>query len=158
MSVGGNGARGATRGTNTRKGTRRGRGKADEKGRRDDVTMGEHEGVAHGVSRGAGVAKKTKTGGELNPFSNGQGARGRGAVRMGKVVRASADVGVGGKEEKVPRNRHGEGGGAEDDEQDDEEDEVQGSGFRAQGLGLGRMMNKMMKKMRFRAQGSGFRV
>ena len=125
MSVGGNGAVRATRETNTRKGTRRGRGKAGEKGRRDDVTMGEHDGVAQGASRGAGQAKKTKAGGAPNPLVNGQGARGRGAaVRMGKVVRASAHVGVGGEEEKVPWSRHGEGRGAEDDEQDDEEDEV----------------------------------
>ena len=124
-SVGGNGARRATRGTSTSKGTGRTRAKAGEKGRRDDVTMGEHEGVAQGASRGAGQAKKAKAGGERNLFLNGQGARGRGAaVRMGKVVRASAHVGVGGEEEKVPWSRHGEGRGAEDDEQDDEEDEV----------------------------------
>jgi hypothetical protein len=123
-SVGGNGARRATRGTSTSKGTGRTRAKAGEKGRRDDVTMGEHEGVAQGASRGAGQAKKAKAGGERNLFLNGQGARGRGAVTSGKVVRASADVGVGGKEEKVRGNRRGERGGAEDDDQDDEEDEV----------------------------------
>ena len=131
MSIGGNGASRATRGTNTRKGTGRGRDKAGEKAHRDDMTMSEHKGVAQGASRGAGQAKKAKgqarkakAGGQQNPFLDGQGARGGGPVRIGKVLQASADVGVGGKEAKVPGNRHGEGGGAENDEQDDDEDEV----------------------------------